>query len=163
MATYEELIAAAQAAQNEGRGDAARLLAQRAVDLRTSAEEEPEQTVIGSIARGAGAGLVSIPQGIAELGAAGIDLAADTELSRNTTEFFEDLKDKLGFTPERTAGRIAETLVNYGAVAIPVAGWLGAASQAARAAKLGQAPLQAASRVRQSAYNFGRTDLGKAR
>ena len=47
MATYEELIAAAQAAQNEGRGDAARLLAQRAVELRTSAEEEPEQTVIG--------------------------------------------------------------------------------------------------------------------
>jgi hypothetical protein len=139
MATYEELIAAAQAAQNEGRGDAARLLAQRAVDLRTSAEEEPEQTVIGSIARGAGAGLVSIPQGIAELGAAGIDLAADTELSRNTTEFFEDLKDKLGFTPERTAGRIAETLVNYGAIAIPVAGWLGAASQGARAARLGQA------------------------
>jgi hypothetical protein len=88
-------------------------------------EEETDQTVIGSIARGAGAGLVSIPQGIAELGAAGIDLAADTELSRNTTEFFEDLKDKLGFTPERTAGRIAETLVNYGAVAIPVAGWLG--------------------------------------
>jgi AraC-like DNA-binding protein len=162
MATYEELIAAAQAAQNEGRGDAARLLAQRAVDLRTSAEEEPEQTVIGSIARGAGAGLVSIPQGIAELGAAGIDLAADTELSRNTTEFFEDLKDKLGFTPERTAGRIAETLVNYGAIAIPVAGWLGAASQAARAAKLGQAPLQAASRVRQSAYNFGRTGVGGA-
>jgi hypothetical protein len=82
-------------------------------------DAEPEQTVIGSIARGAGAGLVSIPQGIAELGAAGIDLAADTELSRNTTEFFEDLKDKLGFTPERTAGRIAETLVNYGAIAIP--------------------------------------------
>ena len=162
MATYEELIAAAQAAQNEGRGDAARLLAQRAVDLRTSAEEEPEQTVIGSIARGAGAGLVSIPQGIAELGAAGIDLAADTELSRNTTEFFEDLKDKLGFTPERTAGRIAETLVNYGAVAIPVAGWLGAASQGARAARLGQAAPQAASRVRQAAYDFGRTDLGKA-
>jgi hypothetical protein len=50
-------------------------------------DAEPEQTVIGSIARGAGAGLVSIPQGIAELGAAGIDLAADTELSRNTTEF----------------------------------------------------------------------------
>jgi hypothetical protein len=131
-------------------------------DIFGSSEEETDQTVIGSIARGAGAGLVSIPQGIAELGAAGIDLAADTELSRNTTEFFEDLKDKLGFTPERTAGRIAETLVNYGAIAIPVAGWLGAASQAARAAKLGQAPLQAASRVRQSAYNFGRTGVGGA-
>jgi hypothetical protein len=125
-------------------------------------EEETDQTVIGSIARGAGAGLVSIPQGIAELGAAGIDLAADTELSRNTTEFFEDLKDKLGFTPERTAGRIAETLVNYGSIAIPVAGWLGAASQGARAARLGQAAPQAASRVRQAAYDFGRTDLGKA-
>jgi hypothetical protein len=125
-------------------------------------EEETDQTILGSIARGAGAGLVSIPQGIAELGAAGIDLAADTELSRNTTAFFEDLKDKLGLTPERTAGRITETLVNYGALAIPVAGWLGAASQAAKAAKLGQAPLQAASRVRQAAYDFGRTGLGGA-
>jgi hypothetical protein len=119
-------------------------------------EEETDQTVIGSIARGAGAGLVSIPQGIAELGAAGIDLAADTELSRNTTEFFEDLKDKLGFTPERTAGRIAETLVNYGAIAIPVAGWLGAASQAARAAKPrtgGPSKLRAV--CGQAAYDFG--------
>lgn len=162
MATYEELIAAAQAARDEGRTDAARLLAQRAVELRTAAEEEPEQTVIGSIARGAGAGFVNIPQGLAELGAAGIDVAAGTDLSQGTTEFFEGLKERLGFTPERTAGRITENIVNYGSLAIPIAGWLGAAAQGARAARLGQAAPQAASRVRQAAYDFGRTDLGQA-
>jgi hypothetical protein len=36
-------------------------------------EEESEQTVIGSIARGAGAGLVDIAQGISELGIAGLE------------------------------------------------------------------------------------------
>ena len=35
-------------------------------------EEESDQTVIGSIARGAGAGVVDIAQGIAELGASGL-------------------------------------------------------------------------------------------
>ena len=124
---------------------------------------ETEQTVIGSIARGAGAGLVDIVQGVAELGAAGIDLAADTEdLSRRTTDFFETTKDRLGLTPERTAGRVVENIVNYGSLAIPIAGWLGAAAQGARAARLGLSAPQAASRLRQSAYNFGGTDLGRA-
>jgi hypothetical protein len=36
-------------------------------------EEESDQTVIGSIARGAGAGIVDIGQGISELGAAGLE------------------------------------------------------------------------------------------
>jgi len=124
--------------------------------------DETDQTVIGSIARGAGAGLVDIVQGVAELGAAGIDLAADTELSRNTTDFFETTKQRLGLTPERTAGRVVENIVNYGALAIPVAGWLGAAAQGARAARLGLSAPQAASRLRQSAYNFGATDVGRA-
>ena len=125
--------------------------------------EETDQTVIGSIARGAGAGLVDIVQGVAELGAAGIDLAADTEdLSRRTTDFFETAKDRLGLTPERTAGRVVENIVNYGSLAIPVAGWLGAAAQGARAARLGLSAPQEASRLRQSAYNFGGTDLGRA-
>jgi hypothetical protein len=124
---------------------------------------ETEQTVIGSIARGAGAGLVDIVQGVAELGAAGIDLSADTEdLSRRTTDFFETTKDRLGLTPERTAGRVVENIVNYGSLAIPIAGWLGAAAQGARAARLGLSAPQAASRLRQSAYNFGGTDLGRA-
>ena len=123
---------------------------------------ETEQTVIGSIGRGAGAGVVNIAQGIAELGALGVDYAADTNYSRDTTEFFEGVKQTLGLTPERTAGRVVENIVNYGSIAIPFAGWLGAAAQGARAARLGASAPQAASRLRQAAYNFGATDLGRA-
>ena len=35
--------------------------------------EESDQTVVGSIGRGAGAGIVNIPQGLSELGAAGLE------------------------------------------------------------------------------------------
>ena len=38
-------------------------------------EEESEQSVLGSVARGTGAGLVNIPQGIAELGVMGLETA----------------------------------------------------------------------------------------
>ena len=46
-----------------------------------AAEDDPEseQTVIGSIARGAGAGVVDIAQGIAELGASGLTAAGVLE------------------------------------------------------------------------------------
>ena len=124
--------------------------------------EESQQTVIGSIGRGAGAGLVDIVQGITELGALGVDYAADTDYSRDTTEFFEGVKQSLGLTPERTAGRVVENIVNYGSIAIPFAGWVGAAAQGARAARFGMSVPRAATRLRQSAYNFGATDLGRA-
>lgn len=151
MGMFDDLLPESQQPQQQGTGLFSDL-----------APQPTEQTVIGSIGRGAGAGLVDVVQGIAELGAAGIDLAADTDLSRNTTDFFETTKQRLGLTPERTAGRVVENIVNYGSIAIPIAGWLGAAAQGARAARLGMSVPQAASRLRQSAYNFGATDLGRA-
>jgi len=133
------------------------------VPIPVEAEEPTDQTVIGSIARGAGAGLVDIAQGISELGAAGLDLAGITEdASRPTTEAFEGVKESLGLVPERTAGKIAEVLVNYGSLAIPVAGWVGAAGQAARLTKAGAAVPQAASALRRGAQAFGKSGVGQA-
>ena len=89
-------------------------------------EDESDQTVIGSIARGAGAGIVDIGQGISELGAAGLEAANIIEegSQQATTKFFEDAKTNLGLTPERTAGKVVETIVNYGAPGIGVFSWL---------------------------------------
>ena len=170
MATYEELIAAARTAQAEGRASSAQALAARAYEARTGSpfdggasrsqetEEESDRTVASDIARGAGAGVVSLIQGLGELGALGVDAAADTDYSEAVTDFFVGAKDTLGLTPETTAGRAAESITNFGAAFIPIAGWLGRAGQAARGAQA----LGRAGRFGRSAQAFGRTGTGRA-
>lgn len=128
----------------------------------TSSSPQPEPEEVGAfedIARGAGAGAVGIPQGIAELGAAGIDYALDTNTSRTVTESFEDVKDFFGLTPAGTAGKVTESIVNFAGAALPVVGWLGrAASVAQGGAKLaGQT-----SRLTKAAESFGSSAVGKA-
>ena len=56
-------------------------------------EKKQEQvSTLGEIGKGIGAGLVSIPQGIAELGATAYDLLSDEDTTQNVTEFFEQYK-----------------------------------------------------------------------
>ena len=121
-------------------------------------EEGSDRTVASDIARGAGAGLAGILQGIGELGALGVDAVADTNYSEGVTDFFVGAKEALGLDPETTAGKAAEAITNFGAAFIPIAGWLGRAGQAAR---LGQT-VGRAGRFGRSAQAFGRTDVGKA-
>jgi hypothetical protein len=162
VATYDELIAAANAAKQEGRDDAAQILAARAVEMRVS--EQAEEAVVEStrsqasdIARGVGAGLVGVGQGIAELGALGLDAALDTDYSRATTDFFVGAKEGLGLDPETTAGKAAEAISNFGFAFIPVAGWLGRAGRAAQGAKtVGQSGA-----FGRSADAFGRSATGR--
>ena len=125
-------------------------------------DSETEQTVIGSIARGAGAGVVDIAQGITELGAAGL-AAADVDVDQQgITNFFEDTKKSLGLTPERTAGKVVETIVNYGAPGIGVFNWVSKAKKAADAARAGTLLPAAKTWFGKSAETFGRTGVGKA-
>ena len=77
-------------------------------------------------------GLISIPQGIAELGASVIDLAADTNLSKSVTESADELREYLGVDPEGLAGKLTEGVVQFG---IP---GLGAASAVSKVSKLGK-------------------------
>jgi hypothetical protein len=121
------------------------------------ASTEDQPSVFADIGRGMGSGAINIVQGISELGALGIDAALNTNTSRSTTEFFEDGKQWLGLVPEGTAGKVAESLVNYGSMAIPVAGWLSRANQVAKGAKV----LAGTSGFAKSAEQFGKSGIGK--
>ena len=52
-------------------------------------EPEEETSTFSDVAQGVGAGLIGLPQGIAETGAAVIDSIADTNTSRAVTKGFE--------------------------------------------------------------------------
>ena len=127
-------------------------------------EEEDEQGVIESIARGGGAGLVDIFKGISELGAAGLeygDLIEDGN-QQKVTQFFDQFKESAGLMPERTAGKITQTIVNYGAPGLGVFSWLSKARRAGQAVKKGEAFGGARSLFGKSAEAFGRTKVGRA-
>ena len=129
-----------------------------------AAEDDPEseQTVIGSIARGAGAGVVDIAQGIAELGASGLTAAGVLEGKEQeaTTKFFEDAKTAMGLTPERTAGKVVETIVNYGAPGVGVFSWVSKADKARRALKSGTRIPDPRTWFGKSAELFGKSGAG---
>jgi len=120
--------------------------------------EESDQTVLGSVARGVGAGVVDIVQGVGELGAIGLEATgvADEGAQEATSQFFEDAKNSLGFTPERTAGKVVEMVVNYGSAAIPVLGWVSKAGKASAAVKAGTALPAAKTWFGKSAVEFGK-------
>ena len=89
--------------------------------------------VAEDIGKGMYSGVVSVPQGIAEAAAIGIDLVLDSDTASTVTEAFEYIKPELG-----TAGAVTEDLVAFGAGFIPIAGWLGKAGQAAKAVNSGK-------------------------
>ena len=117
-----------------------------------------EKGVFQDIGQGLGAGVINIGQGITELGAAGLDVVFDTDTSRDVTEFFEGTKEALNLTPTGTAGKVAEGIVTFGSVAIPIVGWLGRANAVAKGAKV----IPGASKFAKSAEAFGRSTTGKA-
>jgi hypothetical protein len=119
---------------------------------------ESTRTRASDIARGMGAGAVGLGQGIAELGALGLDTLLDTDYSRPTTEFFVGAKNAMGLDPETTAGQAAEAITNFGLAFVPIAGWLGRAGQVAQGAKaIGQG-----GRFSRSAEAFGASGTGRA-
>ena len=67
-------------------------------------------TPIGDIGRGIGRGLVSIPQGITELGTTGIDLIFETDITDDVTEYFEQLKPEVS----GGAGKTAQFITQFG-------------------------------------------------
>ncbi len=114
-------------------------------------------STMGDIAQGGAAGVVNIGQGLAELASMGVDVALGTDTARATTGFFEDAKESLNFVPDTGAGKVAEGLITYGSMAIPVAGWLGAASAASKGARIASS----ASKFKKTAHAFGKSGPGK--
>lgn len=112
----------------------------------------------GDIASGVNAGIVGVPQGIAELGAIGIDYTFDTNTLESTTNGFRYLKNLMGFTPTTTAGKSAEAISNFAGLAIPVAGVLNRASLVARGDKV----IKGTSTLARAAETIGTSTAGKA-
>lgn len=120
-------------------------------------EPEPQTSALADIGRGVVAAPFSFVQGIAELGALGLDSAFDTDTSREVTDFFEGIKDAVGATPQRGAGKVTEELLSFGLGFVPIAGWLNRANLAAKGATVGKA----SSRFMTSADRFGKSAAGK--
>lgn len=115
--------------------------------------------VAADIGKGIGAGVISVPQGITELGAIAVDTIFDTDTSSAVTDAFNYIKPDV----EGTAGAVTEELVAFGVGFIPVAGWLGRAGQAASVASKG-GKLSRAGRTKfgNSAITFGESKLGQS-
>ena len=136
------------------------------VSPEQSSETESEQGVIESIARGVGAGFVDIAQGVVETAGAGMvksGLATPDFVDQNAvTESFEGLKNQLGFTPERTAGKIAETITNYATPGLGVYAWVSKARKVADTVRKGQPVISTAKTwFGKSAEKFGRSKVGQ--
>jgi len=119
--------------------------------------EESDQTVVGSIGRGAGAGIVNIAQGLSELGAAGLEAVdiVDEGSQEATTQAFENFKDATGLRPERTAGKVAEVITNYATPGLGVFSWVSKADKARKAIQAGTPLPKAKTLFGKSAVKFG--------
>ena len=104
--------------------------------------DQEQVSTLGEIGKGIGAGLISIPQGIAELGATAYDLLSDEDTTQNVTEFFEQYK------PETTTkvGDFFKYATQFG---IP---GLGAAGVLSKAGKLNTVNLIGASAATDFAF-----------
>ncbi len=120
-------------------------------------EEESDQTVVGSIGRGFGAGIVNIAQGLSELGAAGLEAtgAVDEGSQEATTEAFESLKDATGLRPDRAAGKVVETIATYATPGLGVFSWVSKADKARKALQAGTAAPKTRTIIGRSAVKFG--------
>lgn len=127
MATYEEIMAAAQNAKAEGRDGAARALATRAYELRTGRPfsvgdaENPEDvydpTVSEGVAQeffeGIASGGTRAIQGLLETGAAAADLVGDTDYASKVTEAFDAFRERAGIDPVGLVGKGAEVITQF--------------------------------------------------
>ena len=123
----------------EGPEGATREQVINAIKSRVDFEEESgvsetQESTTQEIAEGIASGLLAIPQGIAELGTAGVDAIYDTDYSSDVTKFFDGVRESAGIDPEGTAGEIAEVITQF---AVPGLGAAGAVSKIGRIANSG--------------------------
>jgi hypothetical protein len=157
MGAFDDLVPGGSQAPAPAPGNAFADLVPEKKGSYLSGDQGLVPDVAEDIGKGIYSGVVSLPQGITELGALGIDAALGTNTSRAVTEAFESIKPEMG-----AAGEVTEDLVAFGVGFIPIAGWLGKASQAAKAANAGKA-LSTAGRGKftKSAIDYGSSKVGR--
>jgi len=120
---------------------------------------------IADVGRGVPAGFVNIGQGLAELGTSGLEAAGvldeEADSQRKVTNFFTESKEKLGLVPKTTAGKVVETIVNYGAPGLGVFSWVSKVDKTRKALQSGTALPTPKTWFGKSAQSFGRTKVGQ--
>ena len=70
-------------------------------------------TAVGEIGEGIVSGVIGIGEGLAGLGAAAVDIVADTNYGDKVTELAESARDTLGLDPEGFLGKGAEIVTQF--------------------------------------------------
>lgn len=151
MATYEEIMQAAQNARSEGRIAAAQALVRRAYEVRTGrqlAANDPSpvsgpptgdaydpteyEGVAQEFFEGVADGGTRAVQGVLELLAAVPDLVADTNYSSAVTEMFNSFRERAGIDPQGVVGKGASVITQFAVPGVAAAKVVGAMSNAGR-------------------------------
>ena len=108
--------------------------AQPEVQEQPTPDPDPEyEGVAQEFFEGVGSGLIGIPQGILELGASVVDLAADTDYASSVTAAANKLREAAGIDPVGLVGKGTEVITQF---VIP---GLGAASAVSKVSKFSKA------------------------
>jgi hypothetical protein len=122
-----------------------------------------DDTLLGELGEGIVSGGIGIVEGLAGLGALGVDIVADTDYGDKVTESAEALRDAMGIDPEGFVGKGAELVTQFVVPGIGVAAKVGKAAQAARAARgLANTPMTRAERFALAAKELGVAGLTDA-
>jgi len=106
-----------------------------------------DDTYIGELGEGVVSGIIGIGEGLAGLGAMGVDLVADTNYGDQVTEAAEAARDALGLDPEGILGKGAEIVTQFVVPGLGAAGLVAKGAKVARAAKgLAKTPMTKAER-----------------
>ncbi len=106
-----------------------------------------DDTFVGELGEGVVSGIIGIGEGLAGLGAMGVDIVADTNYGDQVTEAAEAARDALGLDPEGFVGKGAEIVTQFVVPGLGAAGLVAKGAKVARAAKgLAKTPMTKAER-----------------
>ena len=97
-----------------------------------STTEDESEGVAQEFFEGIASGFIGIGEGVAELGALGVDIIADTNYATDVREAAASVRESLGIDPAGFVGKGVEALVQFGVPGIA------AVSAVSKASKLGQ-------------------------
>ena len=115
-----------------------------------------DEGLLQEIGEGIASGAISAVSGIGELGAAAIDLMADTNYASDVSNFSNELKEQMGLDPTGFAGSAAEILTQF------VVPGLGAAGLVSKGTKLGKLAASGAELTKAQRFALGAQQVGAA-
>lgn len=115
-----------------------------------------DDTAVGEIGEGIVSGFIGIGEGVAGLGAALIDVAADTNYGDKVTELAESARDTLGLDPEGFLGKGAEIVTQF------VVPGVGAAAKAGKLYKSYKGVTDASKMSKADRFGLALTEIGAA-